>query len=892
MRGHYWRCLGKLSPGARLHYSLITSYYPTAALGWILGAVNCVIYLVLGAKGLQIEPHVWIAVYADLAAVQFCLYAANRKHNVSPHEMPGSSGAAGMGMSVLAAPVYVVAMVQTLLHRRGGFVVTPKGAMSSRDRLRTFRLHFAWGVLLLGALAESMWVDRPQTSMRLWSLTLIVVCLTPFAVSTFERARSRRVIKEVAEPGPVAELGPVLAPQVATTRTGDEPAHRPRSCPPRTRSTYDYELRGRMSRKVQRRRRQRGMQVVVGLLVVIGLLAVNGPPLAAFVRKRYRDWKINTASYKRRYGHWSMLSVPTDMRVNAVHAILLNTGKVLIMAGSGNSVGNFDAGKFESIVWNPANDSFKKIKTPYDMFCGGHVILPDGKVLIAGGTARYEVLASAIKYAAGVMTVINSATRVLKLAAGTAFKSPSGQMYRSTAATTILPARRTPVAGTRRTVITPSYTPLWVKAVVKGNGPVSQTQQSYMLEGIPVGAAATLQATAFSITRDQQNFWGSDKSYIFDPASERYEQVSDMNLARWYPTLVGLADGKVLAVSGLDQFGRMIQGNSEVFDPKTDRWTLEPKLSKPFPTYPALFLMPNGDLFFTGSNAGYGPVTPEWRTPGIWNPVTNAFQPVSGMRDPKLTETSGSVLLPPAQDQRYAIVGGGGVGESALSTGRIDVVDLSSRDPRWQAASSLPVGTRYPELVITPNDGVVISGGSSDYRGKHASDIFECHLFDPQTGKLTRLADPLVGRDYHSEGLLLPDGRILTLGGNPLFGNKADTTPGFFEQRIAIFSPPYLYHGPRPRLTGGPSELDRGQTGVFQTPNAGEIVKARLMHPSAVTHVTDVQQRSIALGLKREDGAVALTVPRGDGLVPSGWYMVMVDNNAGVPSVARWVHID
>jgi hypothetical protein len=64
---------------------------------------------------------------------------------------------------------------------------------------------------------------------------------------------------------------------------------------------------------------------------------------------------------------------------------MLNTGKVLIMAGSGNNKGNFRAGRFESEVFNPATNTFKKIKTPYDMFCSGHLILPDGNVLIAGG---------------------------------------------------------------------------------------------------------------------------------------------------------------------------------------------------------------------------------------------------------------------------------------------------------------------------------------------------------------------------------------------------------------------------------------------------------------------------------------------------------------------------
>ena len=177
----------------------------------------------------------------------------------------------------------------------------------------------------------------------------------------------------------------------------------------------------------------------------------------------------------------------------------------------------------------------------------------------------------------------------------------------------------------------------------------------------------------------------------------------------------------------------------------------------------------------------------------------------------------------------------------------------------------------------------MISGGSKYYRGMHDSDLMTAHMWMPNTGDGQNLADPLVGRDYHSEGLLLPDGRILTLGGNPLFGDKQDTKPQVFHHQISIYSPPYLYRGSRPQLTGGPSMVKRGQTATFTTPDAGSIVKARLMHPSAVTHVTDVQQRSIALSISHEHGEVALTVPTGAGLVPTGWYMLFVDNSAAYP---------
>jgi cellulose synthase/poly-beta-1,6-N-acetylglucosamine synthase-like glycosyltransferase len=218
LRGHYWRCVPSLSRGARLYYSLITAYYPTAAVGWILGGVNCLLYLLLGAQGIRVPPHIWIAVYTDLAIVQFCLYASNRKHNVSPHESVGSSGVAGMFISVLTAPVYVAALIDSLLRRRSGFIVTGKGTSRSVDRLGTFRWHLAWGASFAAALGVSLWMDHPQSSMRLWSLTLIAVCLTPGAIAIGGRRGRQRASKAddivaglPATDGAVASFAPGLA---------------------------------------------------------------------------------------------------------------------------------------------------------------------------------------------------------------------------------------------------------------------------------------------------------------------------------------------------------------------------------------------------------------------------------------------------------------------------------------------------------------------------------------------------------------------------------------------------------------------------------------------------------------------------------------------------------
>jgi hypothetical protein len=358
--------------------------------------------------------------------------------------------------------------------------------------------------------------------------------------------------------------------------------------------------------------------------------------------------------------------------------------------------------------------------------------------------------------------------------------------------------------------------------------------------------------------------------------------------ARWYPTLVTLQDGRVLAVSGLDDMGEIIPGKNEIFDPATRRWSAGP--TRYFPTYPALFLTQGGTLFYSGSNAGYGPAK-EGRRPGLWDLGTNTFTPVPGLTDTDQTETSASVLLPPAQRQRFMIFGGGGVGESHLSTARTALVDLKAKDPRYEDGPDLPRGTRYLNAVLTPDDTVFTTGGSADYRGKRASDILKAQFYDPAIDAFRTAAAPAVGRDYHSEALLLPDGRIAVFGSNPLFADKDDTQSGVFERRIEVYTPPYLYRAAKPVLGTGPAEVYRGDTAAFLTAEPGAVRTARLMRPSAVTHATDVEQRSIELPVEPRIGAVAVTIPRDPALVPSGWYMLFVCDKQGTPSTARWLHV-
>ncbi|MET9345302.1 kelch motif-containing protein [Streptomyces termitum] len=642
-------------------------------------------------------------------------------------------------------------------------------------------------------------------------------------------------------------------------------------------------------------------KTLLGSGAVLVLAALNAPAAVSFASERYHAYKIAQPDYQKKYGSWTGVSVPDGARVNAIHAALLRTGKVLLIAGSGNNQKNFDAGTFDTVLWDPVKNTFKKIPTPEDFFCAGHSQLPDGRLLVAGGTARYEVLDGGVKKAGGGMRVKNeSPDKAVTLKKGTRFRSPSGVEYVTTTDVTVPKAKRefeisyfkTGQMKPWKTKVTAAESRVFVEAVEEGPQALTTEAAQYEVVGLKGEDADNVYGLAQKLTTEKQDFQGIKSAYEFDPKAEKYVPVAPMKDARWYPTLVGLQDGRVLAVSGLNDVGDVVPGDNEIYDPATKKWTKGP--FRYFPTYPSLFLTKGGQLLYTGSNAGYGPAD-KGRAPGLWDLKSNTFTKLPGLTDPDQLETSASLILPPAQDQKVMVLGGGGVGESPKSTARTAIVDLGEKTPSFKDGPPLPQGTRYLSSVLLPDDTVFTTGGSRDYRGRSGSDILKAQFYDPAANAFAEAAEPTVGRNYHSEALLLPDGRVATFGSDPLFDDKDNTKLGTFEQRIEVFTPPYLHRAGanRPSLGKGPEALDENGRATFTTPDAGRIAKARLMRPSAVTHTTDVEQRSIALGLTRSaDGrTVTVDAPEDPSLVPPGWYMLFVTDRDGIPSEATWIQV-
>src|SRR5688572_16294882 len=157
-------------------------------------------------------------------------------------------------------------------------------------------------------------------------------------------------------------------------------------------------------RRAPQRRRRRALWLVV---LPSLLLIINVPPAIALIKPFRHSLLINSPEYQAQHGRWDVVELPEQLAVNGIHAALLPTGKVLIIAGSGNDQEQFDAGTFATLLYDPASGQSRLVPTPDDLFCAGHAFLANGHLLVAGGTARYELLEGGVTHAGGAMIVKN-----------------------------------------------------------------------------------------------------------------------------------------------------------------------------------------------------------------------------------------------------------------------------------------------------------------------------------------------------------------------------------------------------------------------------------------------------------------------------------------------------
>lgn len=393
---------------------------------------------------------------------------------------------------------------------------------------------------------------------------------------------------------------------------------------------------------------------------------------------------------------------------------------------------------------------------------------------------------------------------------------------------------------------------------------------------------------------------GIDASYTFDPATETWTKHADLTHGRWYPTAVVLADGRVVVMSGRPASGPVVS-EMEVFDPAANTWSvLPPSASKEVPIYPSLHLMKGGKVLYTGCRwAGQNRA---WSSPpdsALFDPGTNTWTDVATHVIANRTEGT-SVLLPPARamsmeghehgeelppppsQQRVLVLGGEGGTPAERSSA--EILDLAQEAPAWRRIADMSFPRVHPNAVILPDRSVLVVGGVRKYKFDWEPEpVLEAEMFDPTTEIWRTVAAMATARQYHSVALLLPDGRVLLTGTTSRSGN---------DLSMEIYRPPYLFRGPRPRITSYPTSVSYGGRIEIGTPDACRITEACLLRPGAITHHTDTDQRYVQLHIHHAEGCtVRAVVPSDQTLAPPGYYLLFVLDGCGIPSVGRFVYL-
>jgi Domain of unknown function (DUF1929)/PKD domain len=133
---------------------------------------------------------------------------------------------------------------------------------------------------------------------------------------------------------------------------------------------------------------------------------------------------------------------------------------------------------------------------------------------------------------------------------------------------------------------------------------------------------------------------------------------------------------------------------------------------------------------------------------------------------------------------------------------------------------------------------------------------------------------------------------VATAGSNPVRGT--------YEQHIEIYLPAYLFTtdangntipATRPTITSSPTNIGYAGSFQVQTPNAANISSVVLVRPGSDTHAFDMDQRLVGLTFTAGSGVLTVTGPPTQNIAPPGYYMLLLVNSAGVPSIANFVQV-
>src|SRR6266480_4094907 len=352
-----------------------------------------------------------------------------------------------------------------------------------------------------------------------------------------------------------------------------------------------------------------------------------------------------------------------------------------------------------------------------------------------------------------------------------------------------------------------------------------------------------------------QSYVGLSCAYTYSPSTNTWSRLPDMNNGRWYPTNTTLPNGDMLVIAGEIDPTQGMNPEPQVWQTATASWRNLSTADLVLPFYPFMFVAPNGKVFCAGPTQASRYL--DTSGTGAWSSVASNHYG---------TRHWGSCVM--YDDGKVLVMGGSLCGFYATNcttfpTTTAEIIDLNSSTPAWTYTGAMVTGGRkLHNATLLPDGKVLVTGGSrgsEDPNTQPSNPAYESEMWDPATGSWTTMASLTKIRSYPSIALLLPDGRVLSAGGE--FGGSS----------AEIYSPPYLFHGSRPTITSAPTSVAYGQSFFVGTPNATSISKVTLIALSSVTHGFNMGQRINRPAFSQASDGLNITAPSNPNNIPPGY---------------------
>jgi hypothetical protein len=390
---------------------------------------------------------------------------------------------------------------------------------------------------------------------------------------------------------------------------------------------------------------------------------------------------------------------------------------------------------------------------------------------------------------------------------------------------------------------------------------------------------------------------GAKLALVFDPWTETWHRQQDMSVGRWYPTVVTDAEGKQVIFSGqselgwgtptpvIEQFpGKGAQVSSDPADVPDgvgiDTWKSEAPYRM---DYPQAFMLNDGKIYGFGRDADQ-----QWR----FDPQDQSRTSLPNRPDGGLRNYGSAVALPNGASGPDSVL--------ILGGNRNDPNTYRFSGGTWTKDTARAFGRTQDDTLILPDGTLFTVNGAYDIRDygngpyNPNADLKYRQTEMRDAGGTWRLGPvQRLPRGYHSNAVILPDGRIMVTGDElQQIANNPDIKSGM-NGTIEIYEPAYLHQGTRPTLTGvTTAPIGYNANLRVSTSTPGQVSRAVLMAPITSTHSVDTSQRHLDLQIaSRAGNKLVLKTPPSADAAPPGYYMLFLLDAKGVPSVAKWVHL-